>query len=146
MQRGAVERGNGGWRKPRRTRARAAPPPSSLSPIHDADAPTALRAQGEASLLAEDPWRDLDDFLEEVDPDHRASFGAALLEMTSGDDPKAQAQALAIVASCNQPFDLGPVIAQEAKLRKDLEAHLALLLSIGQRNEARGRPIVEAAR
>jgi hypothetical protein len=101
--------------------------------------------QGDASLLAEDPWRDLDDFLEDVDPAHRESFGATLLEMASGDEPAAQAQALAIVATCREPFDLGPVLAQEPRLRKDLEAHLALLLAIGQRNEPRGRAIVDAA-
>ena len=101
--------------------------------------------EGEASLLAEDPWRDLDDFLEATAPEHRESFTLTLLEMSLGDEPKAQAQALAIVATCRQPFDLGPVLGNEARLKQDLEAHLSLLLAIGQRNDARGRPVVESA-
>jgi hypothetical protein len=101
--------------------------------------------QGEGSLLSEDPWGDLDAFLGEVDPQHLESFDRTVLEMTTGDDPKSQAQALNIVATLKRPFDLAPALANEARLRKDLEAHLALLLAIGQRGDARGRPIVDAA-
>lgn len=101
--------------------------------------------QGDDSLLVEDPWGDLDDFLEEVDPQHLETFDRTLVEMATGDDPKAQAQALSIAAICARPFDLAPVLANEPRLRKDLEAHLALLLAIGQRNDPRGRAIVEAA-
>lgn len=101
--------------------------------------------QGDASLLAEDPWGDLDDFLAEVDPEHFESFGKTLAEMVAGDDVKAQAQALAIIGACDHPFDLAVAVGNEQAIRKDLEAHLALLLAIGQRRFEAGRPAVDAA-
>lgn len=101
--------------------------------------------QGEGAVLSEDPWEDLDAFLGEADPEHLATFDRTLVEMATGDDAKAQAQALTIVATCARPFDLAPVLANETRLKKDLEAHLALLLAIGQRNDPRGRASVDAA-
>lgn len=100
---------------------------------------------GEASLLNEDPWAELDGFLEEVDPEHRESFTDTLVEMVQGGDPVEQAQALSIVATSREPFDLGPALAIEPAIRKDLEAHLALILAIGQRLDARGLEIVKKA-
>ena len=100
---------------------------------------------GDASLLAEDPWVDLDEFLDGVDAEHAASFARTLEEMVRGDDAVEQAQALSIVAATRRPFDLAIAIEAEKTLRKDLEAHLALLLAIGQRRFAPGRSIVEKA-
>ncbi len=101
--------------------------------------------QGDASLLAEDPFGDLDDFLAEVDPEHLPTFDQTLAEMVAGDDAKAQAQALAILGACNRPFDLAVAVANEKRIKNDLEAHLSLLLAIGGRRFEPGRPVVEAA-
>lgn len=101
--------------------------------------------QGDGSLLAEDPWAGLDDFLDGVDPEHLESFRRTLAEMVAGDDAAAQAQALAIVGACRHPFDLDRALANERAIAKDLEAHLALLLAIGQRRHAAGRAAVEGA-
>src|SRR5688572_18696513 len=100
---------------------------------------------GDASLLAEDPWADLDEFLEGVAEEHRDTFAQALEEMVKGGDPVEQAQALSIIAANKQPFDLSTAIAVEPELKKDLEAHLALILAIGQRRHVAGRAIVEKA-
>jgi len=100
---------------------------------------------GDASLLAEDPWADLDEFLAGAAPEHRESFARTLEEMIRGGEVDEQAQALAIVAAVSQPFDLSPALAMEKELRADLEAHLALLLAIGQRRFAPGREVVEKA-
>ena len=100
---------------------------------------------GDASLLAEDPWHDLEEFLAGVEPEHRGTFTTTLEEMVKGGDAVEQAQALSIIAATAEPFDLGIALAVEKELRKDLEAHLALLLAIGQRQFAAGRPIVEKA-
>ncbi len=101
--------------------------------------------QGEVSLLAEDPWSDVDALVELVAPEHATSFTVTLEEMVRGDDPVAQTQALSIIAACEQPFDLAIALANEPNLKKDLEAHLALLLAIGERRFAPGRAIVEKA-
>jgi hypothetical protein len=90
---------------------------------------------GDASLLSEDPWHGLDDFL----------GGTELEEMIQDGDAVEQAQALNIVAACKEPFDLAVAVGIEPKLRADLEAHLALILAIGQRRFAKGRPIVDQA-
>jgi hypothetical protein len=100
---------------------------------------------GDASLLAEDPWHDLDEFLSGVEPEHRQSFVRTLEEMVRSGDAAEQARALSIVAATGEPFDLDIALAVEKELRKDLEAHLALLLAIGERRHAAGRAVVEKA-
>lgn len=100
---------------------------------------------GDASLLSEDPWHGLDEFLTAVEPDHRTNFRSTLVEMVRDGDPVEQAQALSIVAACDEPFDLAVAVDIEPKIRADLEAHLALILAIGQRRYVKGRPIVEKA-
>ena len=91
---------------------------------------------GDASLLSEDPWHGLDDFLASTEAEHRGSFTTTLVEMVKGGDAVEQAQALSIVAACNEPFDLAVALAIEPELKKDLEAHLAFLLAVGE--DARG--------
>jgi hypothetical protein len=100
---------------------------------------------GDASLLSEDPWHGLDEFLARLEPEHRAGFKSTLEEMIRGGDAVEQAQALSIVAACREPFDLAVAVAMEPALRSDLEAHLALILAIGQRRFDAGRSIVDAA-
>jgi hypothetical protein len=100
---------------------------------------------GDASLLPEDPWADLDGFVDGVAPEHQRTFATTLEEMIRDGDPPEQAQALSIVAACSLPFDLAAAVAMEEELQKDLESHLALLLAIGQRRHVPGRPIVEKA-
>jgi hypothetical protein len=100
---------------------------------------------GEASLLAEDPWADLDDFLASVDPEHLPTFRSTLEEMVTSGDAVEQAQALSIVAACRDPFDLAVAMKVEPALRKDLEAHLAFILAVGQRGFAPAKAIVEKA-
>ncbi len=100
---------------------------------------------GDASLLSEDPWHGLDDFLGGIEPEHRAAFRSTLEDMIRNGDAVEQAQALNIVAACKEPFDLAFAVELEPKLRADLEAHLALILAIGQRRFAKGRKIVDQA-
>jgi hypothetical protein len=100
---------------------------------------------GDASLLAEDPFADLDAFLDGVVPDHVETFARTLEEMVRGGDPVEQARALSILASTRRPFDLSIALAVERELRNDLEAHLALILAIGQRRSEAGRHVVEKA-
>ncbi len=100
---------------------------------------------GDGSLLPEEPWADLDAFLDGVDREHQDSFARTLAEMVSDGEPAEQAQALSIVAASRRPYDLSAALAVESELEKDLEAHLALLLAIGQRRFQPGRAIVEKA-
>ena len=100
---------------------------------------------GDASLLAEAPFADIDDFLATLAPDHRADFRPTLEAMIRGKDAGEQAQALAIVAASREPFDLAVALAVEKELKRDLEAHLGLILAIGQRRFTPGRAVVDAA-
>jgi hypothetical protein len=100
---------------------------------------------GEGDLQSDEPFQDLDTFLSTVEVEERAAFSQALLRMIESDDPEDQALALTVVASSQEPFDMAPAVALEDELSQDLEAHVALLLAIGQRRFEEGRPCLDRA-
>lgn len=99
---------------------------------------------GEASYF-DDPWRGIDDFLETCEEQERGTFRTTLVAMIEEGEAAEQAQALAIVGACQSPFEMADVLAIADRLRQSLEVHLELLLVIGQRDFAPGRPLVEQA-
>jgi len=97
---------------------------------------------GDDSLSAEEPFQGLDEFLNEQTAESREQFRQVLAEMIESGDLEEKAQALSIIGSCSEAFDLEVALRCEEQIAADLEAHVALLLAIGQRRFAEGREVV----
>ena len=97
---------------------------------------------GDESLASEDPFLGLDEFLHEQSTTSRDDFRQVLAEMIEDGDLEEKAQALAILGSCTEAFDLQVAVRCEDQISRDLEAHVALLLTIGQRCFCAGKEVV----
>ena len=100
---------------------------------------------GEGSFGHEDPWEGLDEFVASLEAADQDEFKAVLYEMIEGDDTEQQAQALSVIGSTRQPIDMDRVMSQEDVLASNLEVRLELILAVGQRSHAAGRPLVDQA-